>query len=84
MQELLFHSDAGVAQLVEQLIRNEKVGSSSLFSGTIAKQPEFISGFFVSAEYERNVELSERKLASVIPLQEKVPDSAMKPGTFVV
>ena len=26
---------AGVAQLVEQLIRNEKVGSSSLLTGTI-------------------------------------------------
>lgn len=26
---------AGLAQLVEQLIRNEKVGSSSLLTGTI-------------------------------------------------
>lgn len=59
MQELLLHSEAGVAQLVEQLIRNEKVGSSSLFSGTITKQPEFDSGFFVSSKNERNVALSE-------------------------
>lgn len=55
MQKLLLYSDAGVAQLVEQLIRNEKVGSSSLFSGTITKQPEFHSGFFVSTEYRSGV-----------------------------
>ena len=29
------NKDADVAQLVEQLIRNEKVGSSSLLTGTI-------------------------------------------------
>lgn len=59
MQKLLLHSEAGVAQLVEQLIRNEKVGSSSLFSGTITKQPEFDSGFFAPSKNERNDALSE-------------------------
>lgn len=33
--ELETEMEAGVAQLVEQLIRNEKVGSSNLLSGTI-------------------------------------------------
>ena len=30
--------EAGVAQLVEQRIRNAKVGSSNLFSGTIKQR----------------------------------------------
>lgn len=38
---------AGVAQSVEQLIRNEKVGCSIHLSGTTIENPDFAeSGFF--------------------------------------
>ena len=36
---------AGVAQLVEQRIRNAKVGSSTLFTGTIFKRLTLVSRF---------------------------------------
>ena len=39
--------EAGLAQLVEQLIRNEKVGSSSLLTGTI----ESTRSLFCSNEF---------------------------------
>ena len=35
---------AGLAQLVEQLIRNEKVGSSSLLTGTISLDSLTVTG----------------------------------------
>src|SRR5690606_2717526 len=44
---------AGVAQLVEQRIRNARVGSSNLFSGTIfCQERRATRGVFVSAQVE--------------------------------
>src|SRR6185436_7685909 len=46
---LYFRPLAGVAQLVEQRIRNARVGSSNLFSGTNEKKGSPAAALFLSA-----------------------------------
>ena len=51
MLSVIIRAYAGIAQLVEHLIRNEGVAGSSPVSGTTNKKPVF-AGFFIFVFYQ--------------------------------